>query len=45
MYKRQGLPNEFGEYDDTPEFMAGVLRDYATEGLVNVCLLYTSRCV
>ena len=33
MYKRQ---NEFGEYDDTPEYMAGVLRDYAAEGLLNV---------
>ncbi|CUS04494.2 homocysteine-N5-methyltetrahydrofolate transmethylase, B12-dependent [Candidatus Promineifilum breve] len=36
IYPNAGLPNEFGEYDDTPEFMAGVLRDYATEGLVNV---------
>ena len=36
IYPNAGLPNEFGEYDDTPEFMAGVLRDYAQEGLVNV---------
>ncbi|MBP6016503.1 MAG: methionine synthase [Candidatus Promineofilum sp.] len=36
IYPNAGLPNEFGEYDDTPEFMAGVLRDYAREGLVNV---------
>ena len=36
IYPNAGLPNEFGEYDDTPEYMAGVLRDYATEGLLNV---------
>ena len=36
IYPNAGLPNEFGEYDDTPEFMAGVLREYAAEGLVNV---------
>ncbi|MCO5178917.1 MAG: methionine synthase [Candidatus Promineofilum sp.] len=36
IYPNAGLPNEFGEYDDTPAFMAGVLRDYAREGLVNV---------
>jgi len=36
IYPNAGLPNEFGEYDDTPEFMAGVLRQYAVEGMVNV---------
>ena len=36
IYPNAGLPNEFGEYDDTPEFMAGVLREYALEGMVNV---------
>ncbi len=36
IYPNAGLPNEFGEYDDTPEFMAGVLRQYAEEGMVNV---------
>ena len=36
IYPNAGLPNEFGEYDDTPEFMAGVLRQFATEGMVNV---------
>jgi 5-methyltetrahydrofolate--homocysteine methyltransferase len=30
-----GLPNEFGQYDETPEFMAGVLREFAEHGLVN----------
>ena len=36
IYPNAGLPNEFGEYDDTPEYMAGVLREYAAEGLLNV---------
>ena len=27
-----GLPNEFGEYDQTPEQMAGTLRDFAKNG-------------
>lgn len=36
IYPNAGLPNEFGEYDDTPEYMAEVLRDYAAEGLLNV---------
>jgi 5-methyltetrahydrofolate--homocysteine methyltransferase len=30
-----GLPNEFGQYDDTPEHMAQVLREFAESGLVN----------
>jgi 5-methyltetrahydrofolate--homocysteine methyltransferase len=30
-----GLPNEFGQYDDTPEHMAGVLREFAEHGLLN----------
>jgi 5-methyltetrahydrofolate--homocysteine methyltransferase len=30
-----GLPNEFGQYDDTPEHMADVLREFAEHGLVN----------
>lgn len=36
IYPNAGLPNEFGEYDDTPEYMADVLQDYATSGFVNV---------
>ncbi len=36
IYPNAGLPNEFGEYDDTPEFMAGVLRQFAEAGMVNV---------
>jgi 5-methyltetrahydrofolate--homocysteine methyltransferase len=31
-----GLPNEFGGYDETPEAMAAVLREFAAAGLVNV---------
>src|SRR4029078_10105632 len=31
-----GLPNAFGEYDETPEQMAGVLGEFATSGLVNI---------
>ncbi|MGH3347213.1 MAG: methionine synthase [Nocardioides sp.] len=31
-----GLPNEFGEYDETPDQMAAVLGDFATSGLVNL---------
>ncbi|MFP4484848.1 MAG: methionine synthase [Spirochaetaceae bacterium] len=31
-----GLPNEFGEYDHTPEFMAKVLGGMAEEGLLNI---------
>ncbi|MGH7525805.1 MAG: methionine synthase, partial [Gemmatimonadales bacterium] len=31
-----GLPNEFGQYDESPEYMAGVLREFAQSGLINV---------
>ena len=31
-----GLPNEFGEYDDTPEHMAEVLADFANNGWLNI---------
>jgi 5-methyltetrahydrofolate--homocysteine methyltransferase len=31
-----GLPNEFGEYDQTPETMAELVGEYATSGLVNI---------
>jgi len=31
-----GLPNEFGEYDETAEEMAEVVGEFATSGLVNV---------
>ncbi len=31
-----GLPNEFGEYDETPEAMARELADWAAQGFVNI---------
>jgi 5-methyltetrahydrofolate--homocysteine methyltransferase len=31
-----GLPNEFGEYDQTPEDMAAVLGEFAASGFLNV---------
>jgi len=36
VYPNAGLPNELGEYDETPEFMARVLGDMARDGLVNL---------
>lgn len=35
-YPNAGLPNQFGEYDETPEIMAGQLTEFISEGLVNV---------
>ncbi|HEY5950664.1 MAG TPA: homocysteine S-methyltransferase family protein, partial [Kofleriaceae bacterium] len=35
-YPNAGLPNEFGEYDDTPEHMAKVLGSFAREGMLNL---------
>ena len=35
-YPNAGLPNEFGEYDDSPEGMAAVLEDWCKEGWVNI---------
>ncbi|MEN9743511.1 MAG: hypothetical protein RLZZ65_1316 [Bacteroidota bacterium] len=31
-----GLPNEFGQYDESPEAMAAQIEEYLKEGLVNV---------
>ena len=31
-----GLPNEFGEYDETPELMAAQIKTYLEDGLVNI---------
>ena len=31
-----GLPNAFGEYDETPEQMASQIREYLDKGLVNI---------
>ena len=35
-YPNAGLPNEFGEYDQTPEEMAAQVKEYLDEGLVNI---------
>src|SRR3982074_3108774 len=35
-YPNAGLPNEFGQYDESPEFMAGLIGEFAASGLVNV---------
>lgn len=35
-YPNAGLPNEFGQYDETPEAMAEQIAGFAREGLVNV---------
>ena len=34
-YPNAGLPNEFGQYDQTPEEMADQVEEYLKEGLVN----------
>jgi 5-methyltetrahydrofolate--homocysteine methyltransferase len=36
VHPNAGLPNEFGDYDDTPEQMAAMLSEFAESGLVNV---------
>ncbi|MDE0332744.1 MAG: methionine synthase [Nitrospinae bacterium] len=36
IYPNAGLPNEFGEYDDTPEYMAEVLAEFARSGFLNL---------
>jgi 5-methyltetrahydrofolate--homocysteine methyltransferase len=35
-YPNAGLPNEFGLYDESPEYMAELLEDFAASGLVNI---------
>lgn len=35
-YPNAGLPNAFGQYDESPEFMAGQIREYAEKGLINI---------
>ena len=35
-YPNAGLPNQFGEYDETPETMAEQVVDYVKKGLVNI---------
>ncbi|MEQ8577005.1 homocysteine S-methyltransferase family protein [Fulvivirga sp.] len=31
-----GLPNEFGEYDESPEMMASQIKEFLDEGLINI---------
>src|SRR5215212_8171874 len=35
-YPNAGLPNEFGQYDESPEYMAGLIGEFAQAGLVNI---------
>jgi 5-methyltetrahydrofolate--homocysteine methyltransferase len=35
-YPNAGLPNEFGYYDESPEFMAELIGEFASAGLVNI---------
>ena len=36
VYPNAGLPNELGEYDQSPAEMASIIKEYVQEGLVNV---------
>ncbi len=36
VHPNAGLPNELGGYDDTPENMAAVLAEFASDGLINM---------
>ena len=36
VYPNAGLPNALGEYDQTPAEMADIVREYISEGLVNI---------
>ena len=35
-YPNAGLPNEFGEYDESPEFMAAEIGEWAANGWLNI---------
>ena len=35
-YPNAGIPNVFGDYDETPEIMAEHIRGFAADGLVNI---------
>ena len=35
-YPNAGLPNEFGLYDESPEYMASLVGEFAKSGLVNI---------
>jgi 5-methyltetrahydrofolate--homocysteine methyltransferase len=35
-YPNAGLPNEFGQYDETPEHMSQLIGEFASSGLINI---------
>src|SRR5262249_61760372 len=35
-YPNAGLPNEFGQYDESPEYMSRIIGEFARDGLVNI---------
>ncbi|MBU1369018.1 MAG: methionine synthase [Bacteroidetes bacterium] len=35
-YPNAGLPNQFGEYDESPQIMAGHMHDFVSHGFVNI---------
>ena len=36
VYPNAGLPNEFGDYDQSPEIMSGYLNDFIDSSFVNI---------
>ncbi|MBI1398177.1 MAG: methionine synthase [Betaproteobacteria bacterium] len=36
VHPNAGLPNAFGQYDETPEYTAGQLREFADSGFINI---------
>jgi len=36
VYPNAGLPNQFGEYDETPEYMAAQLKDFLDHNFTNI---------
>ena len=36
IHPNAGLPNEFGAYDESPEYMAGLLQEFAASGFINI---------
>jgi methionine synthase I (cobalamin-dependent) len=36
VYANAGLPNAMGEYDETPDYMAGKMGEWARDGLLNI---------
>jgi 5-methyltetrahydrofolate--homocysteine methyltransferase len=36
LHPNAGLPNEMGEYEESPEYMASILREFAQAGFLNI---------